>query len=143
MQEAKHVNKLVNQVFDHEMGLRAEVERWMMRNEEMEQRLVDYAQKTRIMTIVRTVSLRIAQTCSTCDYIIQMLADCQAAVKITQEQRDAEKKLTEILEKEYDSALEYLKMENNEKDRFIKTLLDSTQQTAFETINKDMQKMKI
>lgn len=71
-----------------------------------------------------------------------MIADCQAAVKLTQDQRDSEKQLSDMLAKEYETALDYMKIENAEKDRFIKTLLEQTEKVASETINADLQKIE-
>jgi len=46
------VNKLSEVVLNKEVMLRPEIERWMMRNEELEQRLFEYAQRMRVLEIV-------------------------------------------------------------------------------------------
>ena len=40
-------------MLNKEVTLRPEIERWMMRNEELEQRLFEYAKKMRVLEIVR------------------------------------------------------------------------------------------
>ena len=54
-QEAEIVNKLSETVLNKEVTLRPELERWMMRNEELEQRLFEYAQRMRVLEIVISI----------------------------------------------------------------------------------------
>ncbi len=112
--EAEAVNKLSETVLNKEVMLRPEIERWMMRNEEMEQRLFEYAQRMRVLEI--------------------MLKDCMKATEISQGQRNSERRTNEQLVKELESMINFLHIEVQEKNKTILSLMPESEGYLTESV---------
>ena len=95
------MNKLSETVFEKEVTLRPEIERWMMRNEELEQKLRDYVQRIRILEIVS-------------GFVLSFIDDVRCLVIVTKLWRfqackgNTEKQMSDQMIKELESIVNFL-----------------------------------